>query len=183
MSSWRANLGLNLAYGASGATGGPSHMPGRTGGRASPRPRWAPWLHFHCNGRCASTTQVLLRSLVVSVSSVSSSMVHGIRFCVCELHIRWMVRTVWPKCPAARGTKSGARQAPPFCHEAGRGQGWPTPARGRTTVGGSACTEAKSSLPAAQPYGSEVWPVGLTTASNGRSVHPSVIVSTLRNVP
>ena len=41
MSSWCAGLGLHLAYGASGATGGPSHMPGPTGGRASPSPGWA----------------------------------------------------------------------------------------------------------------------------------------------
>ena len=41
MSSWCADLGRHLAYGASGVTGGPSHMPGPTGGRASPSPRWA----------------------------------------------------------------------------------------------------------------------------------------------
>ena len=41
MSSWCADLGLHLAYGASGVTRGPSHMPGPTGGRAFPSPRWA----------------------------------------------------------------------------------------------------------------------------------------------
>ena len=89
-------------------------MPGPTGGRASPSPRWArrgaiftPELapvHHRESGPAPCPHRIYHQRDELAY----------IRFAVGLLSHANQPAAFWPKCPAARGTKSGARQAPPF---------------------------------------------------------------------